>query len=354
MVERQGWSLVRSGFKVSYVVCDDQPEEVYDDIHIIPTGYKPKGRLQRFRYSQKYLYQKSIEIDADIYQISDPELISIGRKLKKKGKKVIFNLREYYPDLITKKTYIPVIARRIISKYYSYCLNRYINDYDVVFTVTPEIVELLQHVHGAKNAKLLTNYPIPNEKYILRKEDYLCRPNTLFYEGTVYEVSRQEKVFDALLEIPNVHYFIAGKIEDGYERIKEQPYWKFVEFKDGFKKNELIGFFSRATISNILRDWGKMDGSLGVLKLFESMEAAIPVLLPNCPIYQDLVRKYHCGICVDPNDALSIKLAIEYLIKNKEEAYQMGQNGRKAVLEEYNWPQQAVCYIGSIEKILEA
>ena len=345
IVERQGWSLQKAGFHVSYIVCDNLPSEQYNGIDIISTGFAPKGRLERFINTKKYIYDAAIKQDADFYQVSDPELISLGRKLKRKGKKVIFNLREYYPDLILKKFYMPRILRKVMSHYYNFCIEHYLNDYDAVFTITPEIVDLLKRRHNIKNVYLLTNYPIPNEDYILSKDDYLQRPNMLFYEGTIYSISRQEKVLDALSMLEGIKYLLVGRIEDSYENIKKHPYWKYVEFHDGFNKKELKVFFERATICNTLRDFGVMDGSLGVIKLFESMEAALPVLLSDVPLYRDLVSKYNCGLCVNPNNTEAIRKAIKYLIDNKEEAYQMGQNGRNAVLKEFNWHKQAEKYI---------
>ena len=351
MTERQGRSLVENGFYVSYVVCDNQDDEINNGIHFVSTGFAPNNRIQRFLRTKQAVLRKALEVDAEVYQISDPELISLVRPLKKKGKKVIFNLREYYPDLILQKVYIPNVLRKGVSRIYSSIMSKYLPHYDAVFTVTPQLVAFLKDIHKVKEAYLLTNYPIPDASFALTEEEYLKRPDVLLYEGTIYAISRQEKVFEALSGMHNIQYFIAGKIEQGYESIKSHPYWPKVLFKDGFKKDELKGFFRGATISNILRDWGALDGSLGVIKLFESMEAGLPVLLPDVPLYRELVSKYKCGLCVDPNNSTSIKEAIEYLIKNKKEAYQMGRNGRQAVLSEFNWWEQAKTYLNVINKI---
>ena len=66
---------------------------------------------------------------------------------------------------------------------------------------------------------------------------------------------------------------------------------------------------------------------------------------------REIVEKYNCGICVDPHNSQQIKEAIQYLVENKEMAYQMGQNGRRAVLEEYNWESQAKLYIEVLTNI---
>ena len=44
-----------------------------------------------------------------------------------------------------------------------------------------------------------------------------------------------------------------------------------------------------------------------------------------------------CGICVDLEDPKSLAKAVTYLMENEDDAIQMGLNGRRAVLERFNW-----------------
>lgn len=352
MFGRQGKSLVEAGFKVTYIVCDDKPNEEKDNIAIISTGFKPQNRLDRFLHSKRIVQRLAEKVDADIYQISDPELINLVDFFKRKGKHVVFNLREYYPDMLLCKSYIPSLLRQPVSKIYSRMMSHQLKKYDAVFTVTDWILNLLKRVYGIDNAYLLTNFPTVNTDFLLSKDEYITRPNVVCYEGSIYSTSRQENVFAALEQIPNVKYLLAGKIEEGYERIRELPYWNKVEFVDGFTLNDLPRIFAKSTIANVFRDFRNRPGSFGVIKVFESMEAALPVLFTDVEPYRSINSKYHCGICVNPNDVESIRLAIEYLVNNKEEAYEMGQNGRRAVIEEYNWEKQAVSYLEIINQII--
>lgn len=354
MYWRQGRSLVQDGFKVSYIVCDSSQDEIKDGINIISTGFSPKGRKDRLVKTRKILLSYAKKIDADIYQISDPELMGIVDDLKKLHKKVVFNLREYYPDLIVSaKPYLPKMVRRPLSMVvdlYQKCLLR---RYDAVFTITDWILKILVDKYKINNCYLLTNYPRIDKDFVLSYEDYMARENRLCYEGTIYRVSRQEKVFDALSNIVDIKYLLAGKIEEQYEWIKTHPYWPQVEFIDGFKLSDLPYIFGRSTISNVFRDFEGREGSSGVMKVFESMEQALPVLFSDVPVYQKINDKYHCGICVDPNDSNSIKEAINYLINHKKEAYEMGQRGRMAVENEFNWDLQAKEYIRVIKQIAQ-
>lgn len=93
------------------------------------------------------------------------------------------------------------------------------------------------------------------------------------------------------------------------------------------------------------------EGSYSIIKIFETMEAAVPVILSKVPLYEKMVEKYHCGICVNPRNPQEIKEAIEYLLTHKREAYEMGQNGRRAVLEEFSWDSQWNNYIKVIEEL---
>lgn len=344
MFYRQGLSMAKAGHRVSLVVCDDLPDEVVDGIEIYSTRFKPKNRFEKFLKTKKILRDFAERLDADVYQISDPQHISLGNYFRKKGKTVVFNMREYYPDMLLKKPYIPKLFRGLLSWGYLKMMSHYLKKYDAVFTVTPEIVSLLEKESNLNNVHLLANFPIPDYNYTLSKEDYMTRKDTAIYEGTIYKVSRQEVFLDALQRIPNMDYLLVGKFCEGNEDVQNHPAWNRVTFVDGFKIEELKGYFAKSTISNTLRDFGKLDGSLGVIKVFESMEAALPVIFSDVPLYRSIVEKWHCGVLANPNDVDSVEKALRYLVENKEEAYEMGQNGRRAVLEEYNWGEQFKTY----------
>ena len=129
MFERQGKSLIQAGYKVTYIVCDDKPNEVVDGIEICSTNFKPKNRYQRFFLVKRKLLHVALSVDADIYQISDPQLISCVNVLKKHGKKVIFNMREYYPDMLKSKSYIPKYLRPSVALLYKFLQKKSLKKY---------------------------------------------------------------------------------------------------------------------------------------------------------------------------------------------------------------------------------
>jgi len=99
-------------------------------------------------------------------------------------------------------------------------------------------------------------------------------------------------------------------------------------------------------------DW--KNGTIGNTKIFEEMMAGLPVICTDFVLWKEFVDRYHCGICVKPDDAEQISAAIRYLLDHPEEARQMGENGRRAVKEEFNWSVEEKKLLALYEDILKS
>ena len=89
------------------------------------------------------------------------------------------------------------------------------------------------------------------------------------------------------------------------------------------------------------------------VKLFEYMAAGLPVIASNFPLWREIVEGNRCGICVDPLNPKEIAGAIEYLITHPEETRRMGENGRRAVEEKYNWENEGKKLLKLYEELLK-
>lgn len=350
---RQGISLVSAGYDVSYVVSDNGHKETIQGINIIPTGYMAKSRIQRLFLSKIFFYRKAIEINADVYQICSPELIPVGLKLKKKGKKIIFDLREDYTSFVLEMKWIPSeILRKVVLFVVKKYLNHSLKKYNAVLGVTPHIFDNL-NLASCPTA-IITNFPVVTSPEIT-SEEYLKRYNNLCYVGSVYPKSHQENIFNLLNNLEGLKYTIFGYIGNELKvKLSKLAYWSRTNYIESFSKEQLLEVLKASTIGNAVIDYspnlGYKNGSLGVIKLFEYMEASLPVICTDFVLWKEIIDEYKCGICVNPQNEEEIKSALEYMINNKAEAYKMGQNGRRAVLEKYNWESQAMKYIQIINE----
>ena len=356
IVIRQGRSLAASGFKVTYLLCDDQPNEYKNGIYYISTGIKPKTKKDRIKSNPKRIKELLVTINADIYQISEPELFRIGFWLKRKGKKVIFNLREWYPLYYSRKfknKYVQKVVCHVVERYFRFAVKKF----DALVNCMINKSEDVRKLFSCEIIEDVSNYPLINHGFSLSFEEYCSRKPVICYFGSIYSNSCQEELLDALSAFSGVTYLLAGVFyQDWYkQRLMQKPAWKQVEFINGFKREELPSIINRSVIGNVVRDFSKTgspNGSTAVIKIYETMEAGVPVILSKVPLYEKMVEKYHCGICINPHSVEDFKVAIGYLLTHKREAYEMGQNGRKAVLEEYSWDSQYKKYLGVIEKLL--
>ena len=114
----------------------------------------------------------------------------------------------------------------------------------------------------------------------------------------------------------------------------------------GWQKVNELGFLGRKEVANVMS-----RSKAGIVtfhplpnhidaqpnKMFEYMSAGLSIITSNFPLWKEIVEGNNCGICVNPLDPKQISEAIEYIISYPKEAEQMGKNGKKAVIEKYNW-----------------
>lgn len=355
IVYRQGKTLVDAGFEVSYTVFDDLPDEDKVGIHINSLGKTPEGFKGRFTMRNRILKRFLDSHPADIYQISEPELLPLGLRLKRKGKAVVYNLREWYPDYYARKFSKPwqrKVVNRVVERFFHHVAKKY----DAIFNCMPEMRDYIERVMPCRHFADVANFPVIHRDFSLSFEDYCKRESIISYFGSIYTISCQEVILTALESFPDVKYLLAGVFHQDYyrERLEKMPAWSQVEFKNRFTREELPGIINRSVIGNVVKDFDKTEtpqGSYSIIKIFETMEAAVPVILAKVPLYEQMVEKYHCGICVRPHSVEDFKNAINYLLTHKKEAYEMGQNGRRAVIEEFSWDSQAKRYLAIMDKV---
>jgi len=350
---RQCGSLINYGYKVNILTNDGGPNEILNNINIYSHDVFSKGRIYDILFAKKYFLNKALEIDADIYQLHGPELIPLGVTLKNHGKIVFYDAHEDLPRDILEKEAIPGFIRPILSKLAEFYLQIQLKKFDEIFTVTPHF--LINLKKASKNVSLITNFPIISDSSNFSKQDYLKRDNVLCYAGTVYKYSNQEVVLNSINNIQNLTYQVAGYIDDSHKKkLNELDGSKNAKFLGKLTKAKLNDLFNNSTIGIVIYDYirnlGYKIGSFGTNKIFEYMQAGLPIICTDFDLWKEIVEKHDCGICVQPNNQEQLENAIIFLINNKEKAFEMGQNGKAAVLSEYNWYSQERLYLEIFQK----
>ena len=197
-------SLANAGNEVYLVSQGNRYNKAGVHLYGIPND--KKGRLNRFFLFSKKIYETALSIDADVYHLHDPELLPFGMKLKKHGKKVIFDSHEDVPQQILDKQWIPIFLRKIISKIYKSYESYVVNRIDAVITAVPYVAEKFD-----KRAKIvinINNYPKLDDIQFQEKS-FFERQAIVCYAGGVNEL-RGEKIMINVMKYVNGILLIAG------------------------------------------------------------------------------------------------------------------------------------------------
>ncbi len=155
-------SLTKAGYSVSLILANGA-SETNKGVKIIGVNIPVRGRVERIIKTSNQLYKKALSLDADVYHFHDPEFLQCALKLKKLGKKVIYDVHEDVPRQILAKFWIPSILRKFISVVFEQYENYVASRLDGIVAATPFIRDRFKRI----NPKTIdvNNYPI------LQKED---------------------------------------------------------------------------------------------------------------------------------------------------------------------------------------
>ena len=347
---KQCRTLAAHGYDVTLVVADNQGDESKDGVTIADVG-RLSGRLNRMFRSTRRVLDKAVALDAEIYHLHDPELLPIGLRLKRLGKKVIFDSHEDLPQQILDKPYLDPISLRVLSnlvaRYERFACPRL----DGIIGATPFIRDKFLSMNP--QSVDVSNFPLVGELdadiHWNNKRDEVCFVGGLDAIRGAREIVRACQLLNTPTRLNLAGRFSETALE---AEVKAYPGWTRVNDH---------GFLDRSGVRNVLgRSVAGLVTSHPIgnflyglpVKMFEYMAAGIPVIASNIPSWREIIEGNNCGLCVDPFDPQAIAAAIDYLAMRPELAKQMGENGKHAVMEKYNWPVQAVKLIDFYRQVL--
>ena len=312
----------------------------YNGVHVVGIGKLPSGRISRMIQGSKVVFEKALSIDADIYHLHDPELLLHAKKIVKKGKKVIFDSHEYYYKQILEKHYIPRIMRQAIAKAYFNIESRACKLLSAVIFPCP--IDGKHPFEGrAKNCIYIDNLPLLDEMIYednLEKKDVhkpkVCCVGSLTHERGITQLVKA-------CYAANVELILGGDFSPiSFEtEIKESKEFSIVDYRGYCNRKEIKDIYQTADIgaSTILP-----VGQYPIIwnfptKVYEYMMQGLPFVISDFVYNKKMIEQYQCGITVNPYDVEEIASAIRYLVDNPKEAKTMGENGRRAIKEKFNW-----------------
>lgn len=303
----------------------------------------------------KILYKKALLQRADIYHCHEPHSLVAGIWLKKKlGARVIYDSHEYHPEQFSGRYrgIKKAIAYRLV-----YILEKhYAKKADYVFTVCDELVQKFK-AWGCK-AALIPNYA---RKYghLYYEEDLLIKELREkgfvvgIFAGGMYKERGLFELIDAakILKdkgIKAAMLFVGWGDQESMEQFENHI--KQLGLEDRVR---ILGYQQHSYILNMMSqsDFGMINdypekrnlNTIGI-KFYEYMMCSLPIYCSDLPLSSKIIREENCGVIGDAYKPESIAESLEKLCSSPDFKKELGENGRRAFEEKYNW--------GAVEKQL--
>lgn len=332
---KQCVALARNGWQTVLIVADGGGDAEVENVRIKDVGRR-HGRFRRILETPWKVLHLALAVRADIYHLHDPELLPVGLFLRATGRRVIFDSHENYSLGLKSKVYLPVYFRSIAANLYTALERIVCGRFNALVGADPWIVKHLSSFHS--RVVHVDNYPRLEEFASLKK----VKQDTpeVCYVGALSEQRGLVEMVKAIsLTSQETLLCLAGRfVNDGSERIvRALPGWsKVVEVgyvdRDGLRRclgRAAIGLVTLRPEPNYLLSHPT--------KLFEYMAAGIPIIASDFPEWRRLIEGEQCGVCVNSSDPSAIAEAIDTLIQDPHRAEALGENGRRAIVERYNW-----------------
>lgn len=349
---KQCRSLAEAGYSVALVAPTDG-EITLPGVSVLGVP-RASSRLARVVGTTWRVYRRARQAKARLYHLHDPELIPAGLLLRLGGAHVLYDAHEDLPRAVLSKHWIHPAARRFVAWFAEVLETLAALAFSGVIAATPAIGRRFRQPRSV----LVQNYPLLGE---LSGDDalpYRDRDRQAIYVGGISEARGANEMLDAFLQFEreaNVRLVLVGPVRGDalHGRLNTLKTAGWLEHTGSLPRTEVATRLGGARIGLVLFHPEPNHLEAQPNKMFEYMSAGLPVIASHFPLWREIVESVGCGVVVDPLDPTAIAKAVRQLLDNPEEAEKMGERGRAAVKERFNWSAEATALLDAYERILK-
>jgi glycosyltransferase involved in cell wall biosynthesis len=353
---RESRTLSENNYEVTHI-CPHEKKEIRDNVKILPIP-KSRNRLMRMLRTWR-IFSSASKVNADLYHFHDPELLPFGLLLKwMKRKPVVYDVHEYNAFSILTKHWIPSFIRKPVSLLVDRMEKFAARRLSGVITVNDHMKDMFLPYN--ENSVDVCNYPV------LKDLKLKMAPNqdkkTIIYLGYVSMNRGLETILETIPHVkekhPDAEFLLVGPLILGSvsvatrDKLNQYKEKKYVKATGEVPFHQAMGYLQQSSIG-----WIPLLPTLNyqhakVIKLFEYALYGKPIVASRIGFIADLIKEMKCGVLVDPFDAREHARAINFLLEHTEEARSMGEKGKQAVLDRYNWEKESKKMLKLYEKLL--
>lgn len=289
-----------------------------------------------------------------IVHIFVPELLPIAFLFEWLGARVIYEVQEnLYKKFAIKQYNNSPVFRRLFTAFDQAARRRL----HFIFT---DAGYLLEYQKLARPFALIHNYvSIPIVDAAGRAPKASANPE-FFYLGVISTERCLDTLLAALAQLkkvfPDFHMHFFGPLRINSSELAALPGYEHVSAN--------LTFYGYADQQVAFRVAGRTLAAIALLKpladypesyptkLFEYMALRLPVITSDFPIYKDIAEHWECGFCISPYDPDALYEKLVWCIENDAQRAAMGERGRIAAEQHYNWKSEEATLLSYYTRIL--
>jgi glycosyltransferase involved in cell wall biosynthesis len=252
-----------------------------------------------------------------------------------------------------KRKYLPKEIRKVLSILMAGLEKLAGSAFDRIVVVTPVIGKRFPR----NKTVLVQNFPIKDELATIDGRPYEKRPFEFAYVGGITRVRSAVEMVQALNRLDydgEVKLHMAGSFRPaGLEvEVEKTTGWESVIFHGWAGRDKIAEILGRSRAGLVLCYPAPNFVNSQPVKLFEYMSAGLPVIVSDFPLWRRIIEEVDCGLLVDPQDPDAIAGAMKWILEHPQKAREMGEKGKRAVEEIYNWESESKKLIAMYEELL--
>jgi glycosyltransferase involved in cell wall biosynthesis len=333
---REARSLARAGYEVEVI---GPPPETGSSLGIAGVTLtvipRETRRLRRAVLGGWRLLRMLLERRPDVVHLHDPELLWVGLVLRLARRRVVFDLHEDLPLQVLAKPWIPRRLRRAASRAAAVALRVVPRRFDGLVAATDVVA---RRFPACRRPVVLCNYPVLD--LVPRRTRTHGTPTRFIYVGRISRERGALEMLRALAELDraDVELTVVGTVSPGLRgELANAVASRRVRLIPWEPPLRIYEHLAQADVGVMCLDPLQRFVDALPVKLFEYMAAELPVIVSDLPRLREIVQGADCGLLVDPLDSSSLADAMRRLADSPEERRRLGENGRNAVRERYNW-----------------
>lgn len=351
---RESRTLVEAG----YEVCNVTPGGVASDdgIRVVPVRL-PRNRAERMLITPWVVTWRARRLRPAAWHLHDANLIPPGLLLRLLRQRVVYDGHEILGDQVRERPWIPLLLRRVAA-WLAVLLERVaVGSFSAAIFAEPAAAA----GYPSRSTVTVRNFPSPEDDGPPppSKSDYTTRDEIALYTGDITYTRGAIEMVQAMGRLPastSARLALVGRINSPglKEEMSKLAGWTSVDFAGRVEYADLKGYWARARLGLAVLHPTRQYLHSVPTKLFEYMAAGLPIVISDFETWRPYVVPYDCGILVDPRDVDQIAEAIASLSSNPDEAWAMGQRGRKAIEERFNWSSEGARLVALYTDLLGA